>query len=79
MSCRLVLNHSFYQSIIIKLSLALVTLMKNPSLCPSLRSPEKKMAVSVGMYEPLHYIILYRDYAMKIGQHFLDITYILYH
>ena len=28
--------------------LDLETLMKNPSLCPSLRSPEKKMAVSVG-------------------------------
>ena len=30
--------------------------MKNPSLCPSLRSPEKKMAVSVGIYEPFYYI-----------------------
>ena len=30
--------------------LDLETLMKNPSLCPSLRSPEKKMAVSVGKW-----------------------------
>ena len=42
--------------------LDLETLMKNPSLCPSLRSPEKKMAVSVGMYEPFHYIILLQDF-----------------
>ena len=30
--------------------LDLETLMKNPSLCPSLRSPEKRMAISVGRY-----------------------------
>ena len=28
--------------------LDLETLIKNPSLCPALRSPEKRMAVAVG-------------------------------
>ena len=41
--------------------------MKNPSLCPSLRSPEKKMAVSVGMYEPFHYISLFLAYSNYIN------------
>jgi len=26
----------------------LETMMKNPSLCPALRSPERRMAISVG-------------------------------
>ena len=39
--------------------------MKNPSLCPSLRSPEKKMAVSVGMYEPFHFIIPFHAYLIE--------------
>jgi len=36
--------------------LDLETLMKNPSLCPSLRSPEKKMAVSVGIARGMSYL-----------------------
>jgi len=36
--------------------LDLETLMKNPSLCPSFRSPEKKMAVSVGIARGMSYL-----------------------
>ena len=32
----------------------LETLMKNPSLCPSLRSPEERMRMAVGIAKVIH-------------------------
>ena len=41
----------------------LETLMKNPSLCPALRSPEERMKMAVGIAK----VILIRDFVIGEG------------
>ncbi len=37
----------------------LETMLKNPSLCPALRSPEKRIKIALGKARDFAYILLY--------------------